>query len=519
MKLKTLFLLLFISPLLNGQTQTDSIKFSLAQHPDSTELYLKIARPYLFSNIDSARLYLNMGLGAATKNQSKYEQARVYDNLGIFYGIQSIYDSSLYYYGKSIAYFRELKDEFALANVLNNSGLTLLKKGDYENTSIRFQEAVDLYVKLNRLDKASRTYNNLGLVFLDINDLDKAMTFFEKSMTASKEIDDDDTYFIAMNGKGDALSALFKIREALVLYDSVYDYFEKNNQLYFLAKVGHNIGACYTELGEYEKASVYLSRSLTLKKQFNDQEVIASGYESLAFLSQKQKKYSQALLFVDSAIQVGSNLDNLYLVSSNTRLKSNILLGLGDYKKASKSFAEYVVLQDSLTEVLQTEKITELNNKYEVAKKDKELALLTIENERQQQELKITRIKFIGIGLAIFIIGTSVIFYLFQLRQRDQLRQQLLNEEIDGLRLRIARIMTDVKLDEIAIDNQPIKGDTLNPLTEREIEILKEAVTNKPNSEIAEVLFISTNTVKYHLKNIYSKLGVNSKLEARAFFS
>ena len=340
MKIKILFILLSISPLLKGQTQTDSLKFALTRNPDSTELYLTIARPYLFSNIDSARLYLNMGLGAATKNHSSYERARVYDNLGIFYGIQSIYDSSLHYYGKSVEIFRALKDEFSLANVLNNSGFTLFKKGDYENASIRFQEAVDLYVKLDRMDKASRTYNNLGLVFVDINDLNKALDFFEKSMVMSKKIDDQQTYFIAMNGKASALGSLLKIREALILYDSVHNYFEKNNQPYFLAKVDHNIGDCYTELGEYAMASLYLSKSLAIKKQFNDQEVIASGYKALALLNQKRKDYSSALRYADSAIHVGNSLDNLYLVSTNTRLKSNILLDLGEYKKSSKLFAD-----------------------------------------------------------------------------------------------------------------------------------------------------------------------------------
>jgi DNA-binding CsgD family transcriptional regulator/Tfp pilus assembly protein PilF len=519
MRIKILFILLLIANLVNGQSQIDSLKFSLTQYPDSTALYLAIARPYLFSDIDSARLYLNLGLDAATKNKSRFEQAKVYDNLGIFYGIQSIYDSSLYYYGEAVQIFRTLADELSLANVLNNSGFTRYKKGDYEHASIRFQEAVDIYVKLDRLDKAARTYNNLGLVFVDINDVDKALGFFEKSMTTSSAIDDERTYFIAMNGKANALNSLFQTREALSMYDSVHDYFEKNDQPYILAKVDHNIGSCYMALGEYKKAGEYLSKSLEIKKQFNDQEVIASGYKALSELNQKQRNYPTALLYVDSAINVGNSLGNLYLVSSNTRIKSNILLDMGDYKKSSRLFSDYVILQDSLTDVLQTEKISELNNKYEVAKKDKELVLLTIENERQQQELKITRIKFISIGLAIFIIGASVILYLFQLRQRDQLRQRLLNEEIDGLRLRIARIMTDVKLEEIAIESQPLNSDALNPLTEREIEILKEAITNKSNSEIAEILFISTNTVKYHLKNIYAKLGVNSKLEARAFFS
>lgn len=77
------------------------------------------------------------------------------------------------------------------------------------------------------------------------------------------------------------------------------------------------------------------------------------------------------------------------------------------------------------------------------------------------------------------MIAAAIIFYLVQQRQKDKLRQSLLNEEMDGLRLHIARIMSDVKLDEIVIDKESNKDSVLDPLTEREVEILKQAITNK----------------------------------------
>lgn len=51
-------------------------------------------------------------------------------------------------------------------------------------------------------------------------------------------------------------------------------------------------------------------------------------------------------------------------------------------------------------------------------------------------------------------------------------------------------------------------------LTEREREVLTLLCQGKSYKVIAETLFISSNTVNYHLKNIYAKLHVNSKAEA-----
>lgn len=51
-------------------------------------------------------------------------------------------------------------------------------------------------------------------------------------------------------------------------------------------------------------------------------------------------------------------------------------------------------------------------------------------------------------------------------------------------------------------------------LTRTEFEILKEIYQGKSNSIISENNFVSVNTIKTHIKNIYEKLNVNSRPEA-----
>ena len=53
-----------------------------------------------------------------------------------------------------------------------------------------------------------------------------------------------------------------------------------------------------------------------------------------------------------------------------------------------------------------------------------------------------------------------------------------------------------------------------NELTGRERDVLKGMVAGLNNNEIAEKLFISLGTVKFHITNIFQKLGVDSRVEA-----
>jgi LuxR family maltose regulon positive regulatory protein len=52
------------------------------------------------------------------------------------------------------------------------------------------------------------------------------------------------------------------------------------------------------------------------------------------------------------------------------------------------------------------------------------------------------------------------------------------------------------------------------PLTDREVEILRLIAAGRSNPEIAELLYLSLNTVKWHAKNLYSKLSVSNRVEA-----
>ncbi len=54
----------------------------------------------------------------------------------------------------------------------------------------------------------------------------------------------------------------------------------------------------------------------------------------------------------------------------------------------------------------------------------------------------------------------------------------------------------------------------MDPISEREMEVLHLIAAGLSNREIADKLFISLNTVKTHTKNINSKLDVNSRIKA-----
>ena len=70
----------------------------------------------------------------------------------------------------------------------------------------------------------------------------------------------------------------------------------------------------------------------------------------------------------------------------------------------------------------------------------------------------------------------------------------------------------------LAACDEPVAPDVLaaavDPLTERELEILRLLPTSLSTVEMAEQLIVAPSTVRTHIKSIYSKLQVNRRVDA-----
>ena len=67
------------------------------------------------------------------------------------------------------------------------------------------------------------------------------------------------------------------------------------------------------------------------------------------------------------------------------------------------------------------------------------------------------------------------------------------------------------------MDVRGLKRDPRDSLTEREKTLLAALAKGRTNTELAAELDISINTVKFHLRNLYEKLGLNNRSQAIAF--
>lgn len=115
-----------------------------------------------------------------------------------------------------------------------------------------------------------------------------------------------------------------------------------------------------------------------------------------------------------------------------------------------------------------------------------------------------------ALGLGIFILEGLVAATAGGLVRRSLLRERAVRSATD----RVARFLHHAEAARSpreARDPSPVES-----LTERELEVARLLARGLANDEIAAALFVSLNTVKTHLKNVYAKLGVRTRTEAVA---
>lgn len=108
--------------------------------------------------------------------------------------------------------------------------------------------------------------------------------------------------------------------------------------------------------------------------------------------------------------------------------------------------------------------------------------------------------------------------YVLKDIKSDRLRELLIGAmqgEAALSSMMATKIMNEfVKSEHTRIDS---RDNALEPLSERETQVLQLVVEGLTNYEISKRIFLSENTVKKHLGNILQKLHLNNRVEAAVF--
>ncbi|MBP7643792.1 MAG: response regulator transcription factor [Saprospiraceae bacterium] len=86
------------------------------------------------------------------------------------------------------------------------------------------------------------------------------------------------------------------------------------------------------------------------------------------------------------------------------------------------------------------------------------------------------------------------------------------NDLLSSIEMALYRFENEIK--HFDLDHEKINGIAVEPLSPKEFEMLGALTKGLNNKQLSEQFFVSINTIKFHLKNLFQKLEVNSRTEA-----
>jgi len=261
--------------------------------------------------------------------------------------------------------------------------------------------------------------NSIGNINLTLNQPDKALEMFKKSILLEKDLMNDLGVAINLQNIGYAYQALGKIDTAITFFRQSLEYNEKVN-----STVGRSI--CLNSIGEYD---LQKNQPVEALKSFNMALVFAEKSGDRYYISQTHANLGKAYMALKRFDLASAELEkyNLMAVEINSGLlikESNNLLAdfyekTGNPKLALSHLKSAIAVNDSVVNEKNSRYLNELQTLYEANKKQQQIELLTAENE-----IKTQRVIMLLILIAT-IIGLSGMVYLGIRKRTSQQRTEL----------------------------------------------------------------------------------------------
>lgn len=157
-------------------------------------------------------------------------------------------------------------------------------------------------------------------------------------------------------------------------------------------------------------------------------------------------------------------------------------------------------------------KVDSLNELYASSEKvaalhDQKEAIL-LEDKNQELQRRENSERYLTVTMVgLFVLAGVLLIWLVQYRRK----QQRMEAEFAAMKRELG---TYLNASESPVSTRVIvENERLTKLSERQREVLRHMATGMSNKAIADTMFISENTVKYHIKNIYMTLEIKDRKE------
>ena len=437
-----ILMVLFFDSQLMADMKTDSLLLELRSSDQNKERTLtlnELSKKFTQSNLDSSIYYAKSGLGLASEINYSLGIAENAASLGDYYIIYDSLNKAEKYYILAGKYFDELDMDYNLAQLYQVLGNIYLSQSNLSEALMYYQESQIISEENNFIDILPSIHNNVGLIYSQLGENDKALEHLMKAYDGFKVsgINENVAHSVSniaviyLKEAQDSL-AISYFKEAIKIYEDFGNLIDASSILMTLGDYEFNKGNLNKALYYYEDGyKQALSQSVEyLGPRSRVISGLLAGMGRIHYhLGNKQK----AIEYLEESLVLATQNSYINRIEFSTEILSEIYESDGDFSKALSFYKIHEQYGDSILNEGSIKKITQLEMQFEFDKKMKEKELDDIIKENAQQRKELIYLILISIGVFAAII--AILLYLMQKSKtaKIELKRRNLNLEHERL--------------------------------------------------------------------------------------
>lgn len=463
----------------------------------------------IYEEIQNVRLVIRRRI-----DQGKFEEINQYlQSLDMFYDVRFWFQEAEEIYRAIVERIRSgFVEPAEERNRLLGIFLPTLSWTQYR--LFKFTEAKQGADESIPLLRSSATGSELAFAFTVLgsgtSDYAVANQFLQEAVILSKE--NDQPWWAATSlqtlaqwaiSRGDYGAAKQLAHESLSICQQINDLFVKSYVLLDLSNIA-------MVEGDYRRATQLAGEARSASETLDFRWGLLRADANLGNIALAQKDYAQARQRYQECLTIAEDLGIRWFAGVALCGLANVDLEMGAYPEAQRYWLEALKILEDVPTLPQIadlvpsilKGIAALLRKFEEKELATELIALILDHPGSSRMTKVEA-EHLGVQLQAEL-SPDIFTAAWECgKARD-------------LDTTVRDLMTDKRLStsETILPARPsLIQSSLDPLSERELEVLRLIAAGLSNSEIAAQLFVGVSTVKKHINHIYSKLGVETRAE------
>jgi adenylate cyclase len=336
--------------------------------------------------------YYNQSLAIVEKLQDSVSVVTSLNNIGALYMQIGQYDRAIEYSRKALAMMQAMNDSINIADGLSTLAGIYIDQGKYQDGLEYCLKAVVIAEANNQLRTKSGLENKIGIIYKNLGNLDLALKYILRSKKTAEQSGDNLLLCESILNLAVIYEAMKKDRDAITELGNLISLSLQINNRPTLSAAYNNLGMIYGEQEKPQLASMYYRKSLKIKKEIGDKRGEAITTLNIGVVYQKARQYEDALRWIQKSLQLGKEYGFKEVEVNATGNLAEIYANQRKYKQAWEYMVLFSELKDTVLNKEMSNQIAEMQTKYETEKKEKEILLLTRDNEISSLELSRQRL-------------------------------------------------------------------------------------------------------------------------------